>query len=566
MQCHYVILGVEQTADAAALKKAYRAKALELHPDKNPHRIVEATELFALVQNAYQVLNDPHERAWYDSHRDSILRGQDPDTTSSTHTPTSSTSISVNALMKFFSPSAYTNFDDGDPKSFFRVYGSLFERLQIEELNAAETDPDSIFQSDKTSVFEFQEFVFLGDSKEGYPRDFYNRFLTFSSTKSFRWYDKYRLSDAEDRAVRRAMDAQNQKFRLNARREFNETVRQLASHVQKRDPRYKRHLENEKYARDVKAAALKEKKRKEKEEMIKKVEVFEVQDWAKGPELVVEDEDDVVELHEFYCQACGKLFKSDRQWKNHEKSKKHQQNVEELRRQLLEEDELLFGSDEQTAASNQSNEGDSDENGVEDQPVTVPSPVQPKGGLEALLAELDLSDEEFHVELPDFEQLEQPEQPELPATTTSTFETSSKRAKKNKKKPVFIAPDSEASDIDVVADAMLLDSKVDIPNPSTTSKKSKKHKQKSFGLPDHDPKSSASTAQPSIDKEDEQEDQKLSAKEKKRLREAKKAEKQIADKLACSVCRESFVTRNQLFEHLEDSGHAIFKGGKSKKK
>ena len=35
--------------------------------------------MFAEVKEAYEVLVDDHERAWYDSHKDQILRGQDVD-------------------------------------------------------------------------------------------------------------------------------------------------------------------------------------------------------------------------------------------------------------------------------------------------------------------------------------------------------------------------------------------------------------------------------------------------------------------------------------------------------
>ncbi|GCC41211.1 hypothetical protein chiPu_0025269, partial [Chiloscyllium punctatum] len=34
-----------------------------------------AAERFKLIQAAYDVLSDPQERAWYDSHREAILRG-----------------------------------------------------------------------------------------------------------------------------------------------------------------------------------------------------------------------------------------------------------------------------------------------------------------------------------------------------------------------------------------------------------------------------------------------------------------------------------------------------------
>lgn len=44
-------------------------------PDKNPDSREQATKEFLLVQQAYEVLVDPQERAWYDKHRESILRG-----------------------------------------------------------------------------------------------------------------------------------------------------------------------------------------------------------------------------------------------------------------------------------------------------------------------------------------------------------------------------------------------------------------------------------------------------------------------------------------------------------
>lgn len=64
MKCHYEVLNVPKEASASEIKKAYRRLALQWHPDKNLDNLQEAKEQFQLVQNAYEVLFDPQERAW----------------------------------------------------------------------------------------------------------------------------------------------------------------------------------------------------------------------------------------------------------------------------------------------------------------------------------------------------------------------------------------------------------------------------------------------------------------------------------------------------------------------
>jgi len=61
----YDILGVSKGATAAEIKKAYRKKAVEFHPDKNPGNTA-AEEMFKKAAEAYEVLGDADKRAKYD--------------------------------------------------------------------------------------------------------------------------------------------------------------------------------------------------------------------------------------------------------------------------------------------------------------------------------------------------------------------------------------------------------------------------------------------------------------------------------------------------------------------
>ncbi|XP_031566895.1 dnaJ homolog subfamily A member 2-like [Actinia tenebrosa] len=66
----YELLGVTQNASDAEIKKAYRKRAKELHPDKNP----ETGELFKEISFAYDVLSNPEKRDLYDKYGEKGLR------------------------------------------------------------------------------------------------------------------------------------------------------------------------------------------------------------------------------------------------------------------------------------------------------------------------------------------------------------------------------------------------------------------------------------------------------------------------------------------------------------
>lgn len=62
---YYAVLGISNTASAQDIKRAFRQKAKELHPDHNSSLHAEAA--FQEVYEAYQILSDPASRAQYDT-------------------------------------------------------------------------------------------------------------------------------------------------------------------------------------------------------------------------------------------------------------------------------------------------------------------------------------------------------------------------------------------------------------------------------------------------------------------------------------------------------------------
>lgn len=64
---YYKILGVDKTADANAIKKAFRKLARKYHPDVNPGND-EAERKFKEVSEANEVLADPEKRKKYDKY------------------------------------------------------------------------------------------------------------------------------------------------------------------------------------------------------------------------------------------------------------------------------------------------------------------------------------------------------------------------------------------------------------------------------------------------------------------------------------------------------------------
>ena len=75
---YYEVLGVDRSASAEDIKKAYRKLAIKYHPDKNPGN-KEAEEKFKEAAEAYSVLSDAEKKARYDQFGHAGVEGAGPD-------------------------------------------------------------------------------------------------------------------------------------------------------------------------------------------------------------------------------------------------------------------------------------------------------------------------------------------------------------------------------------------------------------------------------------------------------------------------------------------------------
>ena len=78
---YYVVLGVLPTASTDDIRRSFRLRAKEVHPDRNPDNVEWAHRQFQRLNDAYDLLNDPELRAEYDAKRRLFTHERGPDGT-----------------------------------------------------------------------------------------------------------------------------------------------------------------------------------------------------------------------------------------------------------------------------------------------------------------------------------------------------------------------------------------------------------------------------------------------------------------------------------------------------
>lgn len=533
MKCHYEVLNIARDADESEIKTAYKKLALKWHPDKNLDNPDEAKEQFQLVQQAYEILSDKHERAWYDNHREQILRGSD----------TEYQDNSVN-VFQYFSTTCFKGYSD-DENGFYTVYRKVFEEIAKEDMEHME---------DKE---EFTQIPSFGNSNSDYEETvgpFYAYWMSYSTKKSYVWLDPYDIKDTRDRRVLKLIEKENKKVRLKAKKERNEEVRSLVAFVRKRDKRvqaYSKKLEEKVMENRKKQELIRKQRRLERAQELNVSK--EEPDWAKfdnvkseleemekslaaefGEDLSMseEEEDDIENL---YCVACNKMFKTPKAFQNHESSRKHKENVEIIKQTMMEEDEHISTSNEDLEL--------------------VPD------------SEVNLSEE-------------------LVVSESDSEHKSRKQKKKNKKSKNVLRVQhvSESNSEEITLNDIVEpvdDSDDGLSSSKKQKKKSKKNKIKVKSTNLNDAKSE-SLSNDVVENKDACEKSNSEMKgelksehsnSKKQKKHSKRStEEHILDTSHhCVTCKANFPSKNKLFDHLKSSGHSVFIGSsepnvKTKKK
>ncbi|SSD60755.1 related to J protein JJJ1 [Saccharomycodes ludwigii] len=555
---------IEISATDTDLKKAYRKKALQYHPDKNPDNIEEATEIFSQIKTAYEVLSDPQERAWYDTHKNEILNDDYDDQGYTDNNvdpcdPRITGEITTEDLLKYFNNGLYNN----GTNNMYELVGSLFIKIANDEIyfgrkyglkNYDKYRDDYVYEELKNNDYSFisnkycqstyvktptnnLKYQIFGDQSTDYnflKKYFYKNWSSFNTVKDFSWKDQYMYSRTYDRKTKREIKKRNDKLRLEAKSEYNKTVKNFVKYVKKMDIRLKigakkeeeiKRLEKRKNFESLKQRAG-QKKQTSTINYEDELQTWQKIDESKWDELeknyfsetqdgkeegIYNDKNKYTESHDdknvdadlsdyeeiilYECAVCGKYFKSENQLNNHNNTKQHKKLLKKIQWEMKKEN-ISLGLDN---ISDIDEFESADDGSIED--VT-------EGEKDVTEGEEEIDEElaKIEKELEMLEMLEK-EDKEINEATTQLDK-----------------------DIDTKEKDDLLDQHGDaaLENMLNNLNKNK-----------------------DIDQYDK--DVKKSKKKNKKISTA------AINSHSCSICSETFTSRNKLFKHVNELGHVALK-------
>jgi DnaJ family protein A protein 5 len=531
---YYELLGVQRQATDEEIKKAYRRKALELHPDRNYGHEEAATKTFAEVQAAYEVLSDPQERAWYDSHESAILRGDDgagQDEAPTYQNVRVTTADDLARMVRKFNSNVA--FSDA-PSGFFGFIRETFDQLAKEEEIAGSLE--------NVDVVEYPPFGHKDDGYDDVVKQFYSAWSNFSTVKAFAWKDKYKLSEAPDRWYRRRMEQENKALRREGIKEFNEAVRSLVAFVRKRDPRYipstQSEAERQKVLRDAAAAQA----ARARAANLEKLNSEALPEWTKirEPEDLEESEEEETEQEVFECVACNKVFKSEKQWEAHEKSKKHQKAVYALQKKMRRENAHLDIQDGDVSsgfATPRTEDDEEEQEMLDDMAAEVEDHEVRHNG--------DIDDEAKGDLNSDAE--------EVPQAAWTQDQASERNS---------ASDDSDYASPEVIR-ARMQETSLDTPPTTVSEADDVPEASEEISMIEQDEDATQEPSQPKIGK---------AAQKRAKKAAAATSSEQPANTQVCASCNAAFPSKTRLFQHLKDHPlHSALKpassgtGGKGKK-
>ncbi|CAO1358660.1 unnamed protein product [Diamesa hyperborea] len=578
MKCYYEVLDLERDADDSAIKKSYKKLALKYHPDKNIDDPITAKEKFQLIVQAYEVLLDPNERAWYDRHRDQILKGNQENYEDN--------SLDV---FPYFTTACFKGFND-DEEGFYTVYRNVFEKLATEDIEYMD-DPA-----------EYETIPNFGKSSSNteFMLKFYNYWESYCTKKSFVWLYTHNINEIRDRRILKLVDKEHKKIQQKARKERNEEIRNLVMFVKKRDRRfveYKKLLEEKaqlnrlksqqnnleqikKRNQDIAEQQKNSKGSVEQQEQMRQLEEkylnqYDDDSESSSDEISQIDEDlENCDLNdenyddELYCVACNKFFMNESTKINHDSSKKHKFNLELLQAEMSNEESNF---QMQNAEVVQENDEKDDEVLDEEEEEEVEIVKKSKGKKSKKKnkkvfnydANTDEEEEVFaaeNIETPGEEVILE-EEVKKESSEEELWDNNKKGKKSKTKKPksesskLTVEPTLKETDEELTSkqEANIESSDDEFKNNNKKSKKSKAKKTK--------PESSKLK----VEAKDSDEEDYPKVDVKKKVKPVSDDDDEEQDnELSCVTCHQLFTSKNKLFTHLKKTNHSVFISDKFK--